>query len=131
MVCGDDDQGVVVDSSLAQSRCQPAEQSVDVPYLQQVPLVVECGGPLIVDPYAVLDADNAPVESQLLSRRQVEPRFVRQQGVHEVQRGSATTGDRLDETGDGLAPIAGPLRPPCTPERLPCGEVSPTLRHGR
>ena len=135
VVRGHDDESVVVHSLVAQAFQQPAEESIDGLRLQQVPLVVEGDGPGIGSPAPAPRApENAWFQAEPLSRRQIDPRLVRQQHVQEVQRGSGVAGvgsDLPDEVDHGLAPVLRTPHPPPVAES-PFGgpEVPPALRHG-
>ena len=133
VVRGDDDQRVIVQPRRAQARRQRADHRIDVLQLQQVPLIANRGGPLVLQPALVSQSDVAAPKREPLAGPQVDPGMVRQQHVQEVEcrfvAGRAGA-DRIDEPGDRV-PRVGPRRKESRGKRVARGKIAPALRHRR
>ena len=134
MVGGHDDERVVVQPDPAQALQQIAEEGVDELHLQQMSLVIPGDGQAVVPPAVANRPDDVRAQRMPLSRRQMDPRLVRQERVQEVESRAAVGAgriDRGDEVGDGPAAIACPAHLPPVGEAVLRREVPPALRHRR
>ena len=103
-----DEERVVPDPHRAQALEQRTEQGVGVLHLQQVPLVVEGYGPGVVEPAIPCPADDVGEPRMPAAVRQVDPRLVGQQHVHEVERRAGVAGRRCNR-GDVVGGHGGPI----------------------
>ena len=127
VVRGDDDQRIVVHPRIAQLRHQRADNRIDVLQLQQVPLIANRGGPLVVQPALVAEADVAALQREPLARPEQHPRMMREQHVQEIERRSiagrvARVWTRREEPL-GKRGARGEVAPALGDGRQPCGEI--------
>ena len=108
-----------------QRSLRRADDRIDVLQLQQMPLIANRGGPLVVQPALVAEADVAALQR--------EPLACPEQHVQEIERRSIAGrggADRVEEGGGRVARV-WPRREEPLGKRGARGEVAPALSDGR